>query len=224
MIKKIGFILTITSALFVQAQSTNMEIEHLHYTKNELALINQKSNVMKFRVLQTTNAIDYKILRAQNQDLNPTDPATKKLAERMLVTVQDKDSRGVGIAAPQIGINRNAFWIQRFDKASAPFEFFINPKIVWYSDIKLEGREGCLSIPDITGEVIRSLAVRITYYDLNGNFYDEVLEGFTAVIAQHEYDHLLGKLFPDRLKEQEQKTFDLAEKNTKLLYEQKASE
>ena len=224
MITKIltSFILCIGIIGYAQESTTMNKISN--YTKNELALINQKPNDSKFRVLLTTDELDYKVLRAKNTDLNPTDPATKKLADRMLATVLDKDSRGVGIAAPQIGINRNAFWIQRFDKQNEPFEFFINPTITWYSDIKRKGREGCLSIPDITGNVIRSLAVRIEYYDLEGQFHDEVIEGFTAVIAQHEFDHLIATLFPDRLKEQDAKLFDEAQKQNELLYEKKVSE
>ena len=136
----------------------------------------------------------------------------------MYATVQDEASKGVGIAAPQIGINRNAVWVQRFDKEGEPFEFIINPKITWYSDIVRHGREGCLSIPDIFGKVYRSLVLRLEYYDLDGNFHDETVEGFTAVIFQHEYDHLTGTLFTDRMKEQEKLNYVKAEVMNDVFY------
>ncbi len=60
----------------------------------------------------------------------------------MLKSVQDSSRRGVGIAAPQVGINRNLIWVQRFDKPGQPFEFYINPKIVWRSSILCQGPEG----------------------------------------------------------------------------------
>lgn len=224
MIRKLILSGLIIPLFVVNAQQSNKNMtNYQHLSKNELALINQKSNDTKFRVLQTTDAADLKILRAKSIDIYPKDESTRKLAERMFATVQDEESKGVGIAAPQIGINRKAVWIQRFDKKNEPFEFFINPNITWYSDIKRKGREGCLSIPDLVGQVVRSLTIRIEYYDLDGKFHDEVIEGFTAVIAQHEFDHLTGTLFPDRLKEQDQKNYKEASSDQELLYE-KASD
>jgi peptide deformylase len=63
--------------------------------------------------------------------------------------------------------------------------------------------EGCLSIPDIAGAVYRNYTIQLIYWDLEGKFHEEIVEGFTAVVFQHEYDHLNGTLFTDRLKEQE---------------------
>lgn len=180
-------------------------------TKSETSLIKEKKSYETFRVLLTTSDADTKILKAKSTDIDPKDPLTKLLADRMFATVQDEASKGVGIAAPQIGINRNAVWVQRYDKEGEPFEFIINPKITWYSDIVRYGREGCLSIPDIFGKVHRSLILRLEYYDLDGNFHDESVEGFTAVIFQHEYDHLIGTLFTDRIKEQEELNYVKAE-------------
>lgn len=223
MIKKIVFFsaLLLQSMLFAQNNSA-MSVSN-PFTKSELALINQKSQLNKFRVLLTTSQDDFKILRTKSTDLDPKDSSVKKLADRMLATVLDEESRGVGIAAPQIGINRNAVWIQRFDQKEQPFQFFINPKITWYSSLLQKGREGCLSIPDAIGNVVRSYTIRIEFYDLDGQFHDEVIEGFTAVIAQHEVDHLHGILFTDRLQEQEKTTYKKAETEQNLLYK-KASE
>ena len=187
-------------------------------TKSETSLIKEKKSYETFRVLLTTSDADTKILKAKSTDIDPTDPLTKLLADRMFATVQDEASKGVGIAAPQIGINRNAVWVQRYDKEGEPFEFIINPKITWYSDIVRYGREGCLSIPDIFGKVHRSLILRLEYYDLDGNFHDETVEGFTAVIFQHESDHLIGTLFTDRIKEQENTRYVKAEVMNEVFY------
>jgi peptide deformylase len=62
--------------------------------------------------------------------------------------------------------------------------------------------EGCLSIPEIRGDVFRNYTIQLMYWDKEGKFHEEVVEGFTAVVFQHEYDHLNGVLFTDRLKEQ----------------------
>ncbi len=211
----LSFILCSTS---IFSQIKNMNSTYQPLTKNELQLIKEKKADEPFRVLLTTSKDDLKILKAHSKDLDPKDPAIQLLADRMYATVQDEASRGVGIAAPQIGINRNAVWVQRFDKEGEPFEFIINPKITWYSSIVRYGREGCLSIPDIFGKVYRSLALRLEYYDLKGQFHDESVEGFTAVIFQHEYDHLIGTLFPERIKEQENTRYVKAENINEVFY------
>lgn len=223
MIKIITFGLLICStALF--AQSKNMKNKtYKPLTGAEVTLVKEKKSYETFRVLLTTSDEDLNVLKAQSIDIDPKDPNIKLLADRMYATVQDEASKGVGIAAPQIGINRNAVWVQRFDKEGEPFEFIINPKITWYSDIVRYGREGCLSIPDIFGKVHRSLVLRLEYFDLDGNFHDETVEGFTAVIFQHEYDHLIGTLFTDRIKEQKKLNYVKAEVMNDVFYLKKTS-
>ncbi len=223
MIKFITYgLLICSSTLFAQSKSMKNN-SYKPLTKSETSLIKEKKSYETFRVLLTTSDADTKILKAKSTDIDPTDPLTKLLADRMFATVQDEASKGVGIAAPQIGINRNAVWVQRYDKEGEPFEFIINPKITWYSDIVRYGREGCLSIPDIFGKVHRSLILRLEYYDLDGNFHDESVEGFTAVIFQHEYDHLIGTLFTDRIKEQEELNYVKAEVMNDVFYLKKAN-
>lgn len=121
------------------------------------------------------------------------------LCERMLTTVRDSLDEGVGIAAPQVGISRRLIAVQRFDKDGEPFEFYINPSIVEMGDSTAKGMEGCLSVPDIRGAVERAQKITLKY--LNDNLRDttEIVEGFSAVIFQHEIDHLDGILFIDRL-------------------------
>jgi peptide deformylase len=137
----------------------------------------------------------------------------------MYATVKDTANPGVGIAAPQIGINKNVIWVQRFDKVGEPFEACLNPKITWRSALMRKGAEGCLSIPDIKGDVLRSYTIRISYYDMDGKFHDEMVEGFTAVIFQHETDHLLGILFTDRLAQQSKQQYSLVNNEVNLYLE-----
>lgn len=215
----INFLVVFFCSVLINAQNMNSTYEKL--TNQEINLLKSKSSISPMRVLLTTSTADTKVLRSISKDIDPNDPMLKLLAERMYATVQDELSKGVGIAAPQVGINRNAIWVQRFDKEGHPFEFYINPKITWYSSILRYGREGCLSIPDEFGKVYRSLALELNYYDLDGNQYAEIIEGFTAVIFQHEYDHLVGKLFIDRIKEQEGFNYKKADEINEVYYQTK---
>ena len=122
------------------------------------------------------------------------------LCNRMLATVQNPDNEGVGIAAPQVGILRRIVAVQRFDKEGHPFEFFLNPEIVEYEGPTQLGSEGCLSVPEISDDVERWQRIRLRYRDEACADCEEVIEGFTAVIFQHEIDHLDGVLFIDYIK------------------------
>ena len=173
-----------------------------NFTEKEKAIILSGDPNSKLHVYLTTNDKELAILKAASQDIKFDDPLLETLEKRMYLTVNDPQHAGVGIAAPQVGINKNAIWVQRFDKAGEPFEFFINPKIIWRSKLTRLGAEGCLSIPDRREEVERSYAIRLQYWDKKGNIFEENIEGFTAVIFQHEVDHLYGILYPDRLEEQ----------------------
>ena len=126
-------------------------------------------------------------------------PEYQRLRERMLATVQDPENEGVGIAAPQVGIQRRMVAVQRFDKEGEPFEFYINPTIVERIGENKCGGEGCLSVPDVRGEVERWQSIRLRYRDEQFTEQEELIGGFTAVIFQHELDHLDGKLFIDYL-------------------------
>jgi peptide deformylase len=135
-------------------------------------------------------------LREKAFDLDPADPLLPLLAARMLETV--KKAPGVGVAAPQVGISRRAAWVMRKDKPSEPFEFYINPRIVEYAPEKATGWEGCLSVPAGFGKVERSQWVVVAHDVAGKGRVSERIEGFTAVIFQHELDHLDGVLFVDR--------------------------
>jgi len=116
-------------------------------------------------------------------------------------------SDGVGLAAPQIGKSLRVFVIDTTPMSESAEEpelkdfrrVFINPYIVeeWGEPWAFE--EGCLSLPNIREEVIRPDHVRIEYYDENWNLKEEEYDGIRARVIQHEYDHLDGRLFVDRI-------------------------
>lgn len=155
------------------------------------------------RVLSIANEQDSLTLRSTSKPLKRdmvSQDEFATLCRRMLTTVQNPENEGVGIAAPQVGILRRLVAVQRFDKEGEPFEFFINPEIVAKDDTLVAGGEGCLSVPEIYDDVERSQRITLRYYDSSFTPQEEVIEGFTAVIFQHEIDHLDGKLFIDYLK------------------------
>jgi peptide deformylase len=138
-----------------------------------------------------------RFLRSDTTLVEPGDPAVAHLADRMLATVQDVG--GVGIAAPQVGLGRRMFLAQRLDQEGEPFQAFLNPHFLEMDPLTEVGWEGCLSIPAGFGEVERPVSVLVEYDTLDGAREIERVEGFTAVILQHEMDHLDGVLFIDRM-------------------------
>ena len=207
-------ILSITT-LNMQAQ-----IKPTKFLDTEVNLITSGTATQPMRVLQTINDEDYTFLIQKTEAIHLKDKNLKLLADRMLATVNDPKSKGVGIAAPQVGIGRKAFWVKRMDKEGAPFEFFINPEIKWYSDVKRLGKEGCLSIPNQSGMVYRSLIITISYFDLDGHFQEETIEGYTAVICQHEFDHLEGILYPDQIQKSQTFQYQKSETKNDLYYQE----
>ena len=196
-------ILLLTATLFVAGNLKGQKL----LDRDELKIIQQPTEKGLLRVLQTTVKDDSLKLRRTAEKLNVKDPKLQLLISLLLRTVQDPENEGVGIAAPQVGINKQLFLIQRFDKDGTPFEAIVNPAIVWTSNLVQSGREGCLSIPDTMGIVDRFYSIQVKYQTPSGTWKTEVLEGFTAIIFQHEYDHLTGTLFLDRLTEQQQRQY-----------------
>lgn len=186
------------------------------FTSYEINLIKSGNENDLMRVYNLSSAEDSIILKSTSIEISPTHLLTQLLAKRMLKTVQNPEHLGVGIAAPQVGINRRIMVVQRFDKDENPFEVFINPIITWESEIMQLGPEGDLSF-DERGNVFRNYIIAVQYYDLNGNIIDEIIEGFTAVIFQHERDHLDGILLTDRIKSQTNIDF-IESKNKATLY------
>ena len=154
-------------------------------------------------VLQITNAADSLFLRQPAKELSKTDMQSdifKNLQQQMLLTVRDTAHTGVGIAAPQVGVGRRFIAVQRFDKPDEPFEFYANAYIVDYSDEKRTGAEGCLSVPDRREQVERAETIVVRYiHPETLQPCSDTVSGFTAVIFQHETDHLDGVLYMDRV-------------------------
>lgn len=172
------------------------------FSRTEKGIINGTDNG-PMRVLTTENTEDSLFLRRTAEPVKRSDTKSqyfKTLQERMLETVNDPANEGVGIAAPQVGISRRLIAVQRFDKPGEPFEFYINPEIICYSDTTGEGREGCLSVPDYAGQVIRSREIEVCYLNEEFRPVTETISGYTAVIFQHETDHLDGILYTDKAK------------------------
>jgi len=149
------------------------------------------------------------------------DARLKKIVDEMKVTLESQsDPIGVGLAANQVGLDM-ALFIIKPEKESIP-QVFVNAKIVnsiQYSVFSIQEKtkksrgkqntklEGCLSIPRIWGKVQRNPKIKVNYQDLDGKKYNSWFSGFTAVIIQHEIDHLNGVLFTQRVLEQNQKLY-----------------
>jgi peptide deformylase len=169
-------------------------------TKAEAELINSGKAEEAMRVLSVFSLEDSLFLRRSAMPV--TDVLNKNvllLAERMLTTVSDTVSGGVGIAAPQVGISRRLIIVQRFDKESEPFEVYFNPEIHSSSENTILRNEGCLSIPGYRGPVVRPESIELSYMDNSGQLQTETVHGFTARIFMHEIDHLNGVLYSDLL-------------------------
>ncbi len=174
------------------------------FSNEELKLIYEQDSSQSMRVWKITNKKDSIFLRKNCQEVkfNPDDTTIHHFVNRLFKTVRHPSSMGVGIAAPQVGINKRIIWVKRFDKEAEemPFEVYINPKIIKYSEEVKETMEGCLSIPDRKEKVIRPDEITIEYQTLDGKVHQEIVDGFTSVIFQHEIDHLDGILYLDHLK------------------------
>ena len=134
---------------------------------------------------------------------NPADPAIQALIDDMLVTVED--ANGVGIAAPQVYEPFALFIVAsrpnpRYPNAPATAPTaMINPELVWASEETETGWEGCLSVPGLRGLVPRHRRIGVRYLNRTGELREEELSDFIARIFQHEYDHIRGLVFIDRV-------------------------
>lgn len=177
-----------------------------NFNTGERHLINAGGEGDTFRVLSIANQPDSFILRKRSKDLSAIkgNKELAKLLARMRVTMDAEE--GIGIAAPQVGINRNIFLFTRIDEPEQKVQVAINPRITAHSDsLVCFERDGCLSIPDIRGNSKRYAWIEVSYHDENGKLHKERFSGhkrpdnFTNIIFQHEYDHINGILFIDKL-------------------------
>ena len=171
------------------------------WTSAERELIEDQPVVM--RVLTVEDETDLKVLRTPCRDFSAkelADPLYATLAEKMVATVRSPEQDGVGIAGPQVGLSRNIIAVQRLDKEGEPFEVYPNIRITAFRGEQELGSEGCLSVPNCRGKVLRWRDIDISYTSPEtGKEVTENIKGFTAVIFQHETDHLQGVLYIDKL-------------------------
>ncbi len=135
------------------------------------------------------------VLRGPIGKVSAFGPPVKRLVRNMLDTMYAND--GIGIAAPQIGQPVQVF-IANPSRRRGEELVAINPHLT-LGRSRVSGTEGCLSLPDIWGKVRRASQVRMKAHDLSGKRYEVEAGGLMAVILQHEFDHLQGTLFIDRL-------------------------
>ena len=163
----------------------------------EETVIDRSDSVMYVAVMPADSAI----LRASSTDLGPAELASAQLQTllaKMYRTLTDPSQDGVGIAAPQVGINRRIVMVMRYDKPGKPIEPYLNIKIDSLLGAPVPGPEGCLSVPPYRGVVKRAPKVQISYLQADGTPVTELVEGYSAIIFQHECDHLDGILYTDR--------------------------
>ncbi len=143
------------------------------------------------------------ILKKQATPVDPNYPGLQQLIADMRETLAYTE--GVGLAAPQVGHS-----IRLFITDGAPFKdnepalvdfqrVMINPEILEYSENTWTFNEGCLSVPDIHEDVVRPAKIRVRYLDENFAEHEEWLDGIAARIVQHEYDHVEGAVFTEKL-------------------------
>lgn len=139
------------------------------------------------------------VLRKIAAPVTSFDDELKDYCNDLAFTMYERD--GVGLASPQVGVSRRIFVFDphysRENVHPNPI-FVINPVIECFSG-EVAGDEGCISIPDIYAEVTRHKDITVKYQDLAGLEHREELSGFAAIVFQHEYDHLDGVLFTDRV-------------------------
>ena len=154
-------------------------------------------------MILTISAYGNPILRKETEEIDKDYPNLQKLIGDMFDTLANAE--GVGIAAPQVGLPIRVFVIDLSPLAEDKPEYldyrriFINPEIIEFlgNDVSME--EGCLSVPGVHENVTRKEKILINYLDENFTEHEEVFSGYPARVIQHEYDHLEGNLFVDKI-------------------------
>jgi len=173
---------------------------HLPFEVRERSLITMSDSVMYVSVVDDVQ--DSLVLRGPCKDFTEEELRSElfpMLAAKMLATVCSPQQDGVGLAAPQVGLKRRLAVVQRLDKEGEPFEVYPNLRILEYLGGTVRGSEGCLSLPPYRGEVPRREGVVVSWTDPQTlQSVTDTVRGYTAIIFQHEADHLDGILYSDR--------------------------
>jgi peptide deformylase len=126
------------------------------------------------------------------------DDGVRELAADMLATMYD--APGIGLAATQLGVMKQVFVMDCAGKDEPPQPMvLVNPEVLWRSDETVTTEEGCLSIPEVYEDVSRPERVRMRWLGLDGQMHEQEFGDRWAICAQHEVDHLNGRLFIDYL-------------------------
>jgi peptide deformylase len=147
--------------------------------------------------------LGHPVLRRQSQrvsrEILPSGDI-QTLIDNMVETMVEYS--GVGLAAPQVHQSLSIAVIESHGaRGDIPLTVLINPEVTIHDDAMIEDWEGCLSIPDLRGRVPRYAKVRIDALDRHGNATQVVAEGFFSRVIQHEFDHLMGKVYIDRMRD-----------------------
>lgn len=143
------------------------------------------------------------VLRKVAEDITPDYPELKTLIDNMWQTLEV--TGGIGLAAPQIGkaIRLVVIDLDPLKEDMPEYEGFrqvyINAHIEEYGDEKDSSDEGCLSLPGLSEKVVRPTSIRVRWTDEDFNEHDEWVDGYLARVMQHEFDHLEGKMYVDRV-------------------------
>ena len=219
--KSLIAVIVVVSAAFA-CKSSNTREPGITFTQEELVILNQSDSVMYLTVIGDKS--DSLILRKVSRDFTDEELQSKEfrtLARNLLATVQDPSQDGVGISAPQVGLNLRMIAVMRYDKDDKPIEPYANVHITYLSQNIKSGPEGCLSVPNYRGIVPRSDSIIVSYYDINsGTQKTDTIGGYTAIIFQHETDHLEGILYIDRA---DSVFFSQASADERKLFEQQGA-
>lgn len=150
------------------------------------------------------------VLKKKAVEISKDYPKLDELIENMFETMYN--ASGVGLAAPQIGLSIRLFVVdakpfseddslseEEIKELESFKRVFINPEIIEEQGVEWDFSEGCLSIPDVHEDIFRKPELKIQYLDENFDSQTEVLSGLSARVVQHEYDHIEGVLFTDRI-------------------------
>ena len=134
-------------------------------------------------------------LKAVSKNVTAFDDDLKALTDRMFILM--REHRGVGLAAPQVGVNLRLF-VMNATGEPVDDQIYVNP-VLTEAEGEIEEEEGCLSLPKLTVNVWRSCKLRMTAQDLAGKPFEQDAAEYIARIWQHEYDHLNGTMLTDRM-------------------------
>ncbi|GIX40735.1 MAG: peptide deformylase [Leptospiraceae bacterium] len=161
------------------------------------------------------------ILRQRSEEVPLNEIRSKEIKDLVKDMFDSmKAAGGIGLAAPQIGVLKRVIIVGyeptdrypdiKFDKEheGVKYRVMINPEIEYLTEETIGFWEGCLSVPGMRGYVERPKKIRLKFYDMEEELHDEIIEGFEAIVVQHEYDHLDGILYVDRLKDTKLFGFD----------------